>query len=220
MTQRDELALLLEVRASVYGLLATLYLAPPTPELLATVSAPAFVAEWPLGRGTPGVDSALASLAATLPGLALEPLRQEFFRLFGALGPAAAPPWQSVYLDRERVPFGEETERVRQLFAQYGLALTERGRHAEDHIGLELQFLARLSARAAERLAEGDEPGVQALLRGQRSCLEEHLLRWVDRFVRLVEEASGGGGFYAAMARLTLGCLRYDRDWLHQATRR
>jgi hypothetical protein len=132
-----------------------------------------------------------------------------------ALGPAAAPPWQSVYLDREQVVMGEETIRVRTLFARFGLVSTLTDQQPEDHLGLQLQFLAALAARTAERLAAGDEPGARTLLEGMCECLEAHLLRWVGEFVDLAEAASESG-FYAGLSRLTLGLLRFDLDDLRR----
>jgi TorA maturation chaperone TorD len=215
MTSTTDLTLPYEVRAQVYHLLATLYIAPPDPGQLAALRDPSFVADWPLGRGVPDVEAGLARLAEALPGATAEALQAEFWHLFGALGPAAAPPWQSVYLDREQVVMGEETIRVRTLFARFGLVSTLTDQQPEDHLGLQLQFLAALAARTAERLAAGDEPGARTLLEGMCECLEAHLLRWVGEFVDLAEAASESG-FYAGLSRLTLGLLRFDLDDLRR----
>lgn len=211
MRPTTDLTLPYDVRAQVYHLLATLYLTPPDSQTLAALQHPSFVADWPLGRGNTDVEAGLARLAEALPGAAATGLREEFWHLFGTLGPAAAPPWQSVYLDREQVLMGEETLRVRALFARFDLASALTGQQPEDHLGLQLQFLATLAARTAERLAAGDQPGARALLEGQRECLEAHMLRWVGRFVDRAEAASETG-FYAGLARLTLGLLRFDLD--------
>ncbi|HYG57443.1 MAG TPA: molecular chaperone TorD family protein, partial [Symbiobacteriaceae bacterium] len=180
MRPNTDLTLPYEVRAQVYSLLATLFLTPPDGATLDALRHPSFVTDWPLGRGIRDVEAGLTRLAGALPGATATGLREEFWNLFGTLGPAAAPPWQSVYLDRDHVLMGEETLRVRALFARFGLATAPDGRQPEDHLGLQLQFLAALAARTAERLAAGDQPGARALLEGQRECLEAHLLRWVD----------------------------------------
>lgn len=95
----------------------------------------------PFGRWhgvcAPDVEAGLARLAETLPAVDARAVQEEFWYLFGALGPAAAPPWESVYLDREHVIFGAETLQMRALYARFGLVF--------DHIGLELEFLARLT---------------------------------------------------------------------------
>lgn len=203
-----DLPLLFTVRAQVYDLLAGLYLNPPDEQQLHALRQPEFVADWPLGRGEAEVEQGLARLAACLPEVSVEALRREFWHLFGTLGPAAAPPWQSVYLDRERVLMGEETLRFRALMNRYDLAARPALAVTDDHIGVQLQFLAELARRTASLLEAGDEGSVAHLLEGQRECLEEHLLRWVDRFAELAEEASETG-FYGGLARLTLGLLRH-----------
>src|SRR5690606_21927814 len=209
-------ALYCRVRAEVYRLLAGLYLAPPDEGTLAALRHPDFVGEWPLGRGQDDVERGLARLTEALPSVSAETLRREFWDLFGTLGPAAAPPWQSVYLDREHTLMGEETLRVRALYARFGLAAERAVGLTDDHIGLQLQLLSELARRAADRLESGDPAGARELFSGQRACLEENLLRWVDDFAEKVE-AYGETGFYAGVARLTLGVIRSDWAFLREA---
>lgn len=211
----NDLTLPFEVRTQVYSLLAELFLNPLDEQMLDTLRQPEFVADWPLGRDLPDVEQGLARMVAALPAANLTDLRQEFYHLFGFLGPADAPPWQSVYLDREHVLMGEETLRLRALFARFGLVVAETERQPEDHLSLQLLFLATLAARTAEQLAAGDEAGARALLEGQRECLEENLLRWAERFTEQAEAASESG-FYGGLSRLTLGLLRLDLGELHR----
>lgn len=210
-----DLAWYCEVRAEVYGLLARLFRDPPDERLLAVIRHPDFVREWPVGRGQPDVDRGLERLAAALPAVDPDALRHEFWHLFGTLGPAAAPPWQSVYLDREGALMGEETLRVRAFYARFGLEAELAVAVTDDHIAVQLAFVSELSRRAAERLRTGDVAGARDLVAGQRECLAEHLLRWADRFATKVE-AAGGTGFYAGLARLTLGLLRVDCKFLEE----
>ncbi|WP_273382009.1 TorD/DmsD family molecular chaperone [Symbiobacterium thermophilum] len=206
-----------KIRAEVYRLLAGLFSDPPDDRLLGVMRHPGFLTEWPLGRGQPDVERGLARLAAVLPAVRPEELRREFWDLFGTLGPAAAPPWQSVYLDREGALMGEETLRVRALYARFGLEAEQALAVTDDHIAVQLAFLGELSRQTAECLEGGDEAGARELVDGQRECLEDHLLRWADRFVDKVEAASVTG-FYAGVARMTLGLFRSDvlllREWL------
>lgn len=217
MSDATDLMLCCQVRAEVYALLAGLYLEPPDDRRLAAIRHPHFVAEWPLGRGQADVEQGLARLADALPAADAAALRQEFWHLFGTLGPAAAPPWQSVYLDREQALMGEETLRVRALYARFGLQAERAVGVTDDHIGVQLHFLSELSRRTVDRLEAGDDAGARELLAGQRECLEAHLLRWVDRFVEKVE-AAAETGFYAGIARLTLGLVRADVVLTEQST--
>jgi TorA maturation chaperone TorD len=51
-----------------------------------------------------------------------------------------------------------------------------------DHIGVELEFMAYLTALAAAALAAGDETQVERLARAQHAFLAEHLGAWAPRF--------------------------------------
>jgi len=199
----EEHSLPFEVRAATYALLARLFLAPPDADLLSALSSPDFLAEWPLYRGDAQVEEGLRLLAEALPNAGLGDLATEYRDLFFGPGPVLAPPWESVYLDREHLVFGEETLQVRQLFRRFGLE--SRTLHAEpdDHIGLMVQFMAQLSARCVE--AAGVE-----LLEGQRECLE-HLLKWVPDFAERVR-THARSPFYPGAALIALGTFRQDLE--------
>lgn len=214
MVTSDQI-LAFEVRTQVYDLLANLYLSPPDDDTLTRLKHPGFTSDWPLARDQADVEAGLSRLSRALPQVTAAQLQDEFHRLFGTLGPAAAPPWQSVYLDRERVVMGEETLRIRELFARYGLAFVHRNRLPDDHLGLELQFLSVLAGRTAEALARGDCDAVRPLLEGMQECLDNHLLRWLDQFVARAEAASPTG-VYAGLSRLTLGVVRSDSRQIRQ----
>lgn len=211
MTVTRDPTLPFEIRAAAYHFLSDLYLNPPGALTLSSMRAPVFCDSWPLGRGTPDVERGLATLKQALAHAAEDAVRAEFWQLFGTTGPAAAPPWESVYLDRDHVVFGAKTLQVRALFARYGLVCPDTDRTPDDHIGLQLEFLARLAAEAVERLNAGDAPGAAAMTAGMRESLESHLLRWADPFVRRLEAASATG-FYAGLGRLTLGVLTAESE--------
>ena len=52
----------------------------------------------------------------------------------------------------------------------------------EDHIALEIQFLAHLSGRAAKLFEEGKEAEASDVLRLQKTFIETHIENWVSRF--------------------------------------
>ncbi|MCS6037733.1 molecular chaperone TorD family protein [Klebsiella pneumoniae subsp. pneumoniae] len=95
--------------------------------------------------------------------------REAWQRLF--IGPWAlpAPPWGSVWLDKESVLFGDSTLALRQWMRENGIALEADGNEPEDHFGTVL-------------------PGGMVVRNGagcvvQLQLLARHLLPWSGRFL-------------------------------------
>ena len=151
----------------------------------------AAAAEWPF------VDEATAAdaLALMREGLAAgadnENLVWEYRRLFVGPGHLPAPPWGSVYTDRECVVFGEATLALRAWMRRVGVARTADERTPEDHIGL---MLALLSYLAEERPDLVDE------------YLRDHLLTWALHYLEALE-AAADHPFYQGLAALTRSTL-------------
>jgi TorA maturation chaperone TorD len=111
----------------------------------------------------------------------------EYRRLFVGPGHLPAPPWGSVYTDRECVVFGESTLALRAWMRAVGVERLADERTPEDHIGL---MLALLSFLAAERPELVDD------------YLRDHLLTWAPHYLEALEEAAEQP-FYTGLARLT-----------------
>ncbi|PLR53476.1 Tat proofreading chaperone DmsD [Chimaeribacter arupi] len=142
----------------------------------------AWVRAWPYGT-----DDELSLLAERFAQHAHEPLNDVYQRLFIGPDALAAPPWGSVYLDRDGVVFGDSTLALRHWLAARGITSYHPPQEPEDHIGLLLLMAAWL---AEERPAD-----VDAFLAG-------HLLPWAPRYLTLLEPAAGHP-FYQAAASLT-----------------
>ncbi|MCZ0778023.1 Tat proofreading chaperone DmsD, partial [Klebsiella pneumoniae] len=81
--------------------------------------------QWPFPVAAPLTSGFAASAEETLP--------EAWQRLF--IGPWAlpAPPWGSVWLDKESVLFGDSTLALRQWMRENGIALEADGNEPEDH---------------------------------------------------------------------------------------
>lgn len=102
-----------------------------------------------------------------------------------------APPWGSVYTDRECVVFGETTLALRAWMRQHGIERTSDERTPEDHIGLMLGLLGWLARNNPELVDE---------------YLSDHLLTWSSHYLEQLEEAAENP-FYQALAHLTRASL-------------
>lgn len=156
---------------------------------LAELDVAAAAAEWPfVGDETAAVAEALAAMKEGLAaGADHDDVVWEYRRLFVGPGHLPAPPWGSVYTDRECVVFGESTLALRAWMRTVGVERLADERTPEDHIGL---MLALLSFLAAERPELVDD------------YLRDHLLTWAPHYLEALEEAAEQP-FYAGLARLT-----------------
>ncbi|MCB5309480.1 Tat proofreading chaperone DmsD [Yersinia massiliensis] len=175
---------------------ALFYCEPDSPacsEIVAQLQAGAWISEWPYGLETELMPIA-ARLAQVSPEETLEAAWQRLF-----IGPYAlpAPPWGSVYLDKENVLFGDSTVKLRDWMAQQQVEVTLAQQEPEDHIGLLLMMAAWL--------AEHQPADLPVLL-------ADHLLPWGYRYLALLQ-ADANHPFYQGLAALTTLTLTH---WQHQ----
>lgn len=124
-----------------------------------------------------------------------------------------APPWECVYISKERMLFQESTLRVRQYYRSEGFLPTQYPHVSDDHIAIELDFMAKLGKKSEEALTAGEDAEYKRLLGSQRTFLTTHLLKWVaDYAADLAKEAPGS--LYACAAAMCAAVLPIDADLL------
>ena len=115
-------------------------------------------------------------------------LAGEFSLLFEGLGEMPAPPWGSVYLDRESIVMGESTVEYRRFLAGNGIALDTQMREPDDQFGLMLLAFAQFM--------ESEKFDASAEL------LELHLLPWALRYLEVLQQVEGVSPFYPNLAKV------------------
>ncbi|WP_053599860.1 TorD/DmsD family molecular chaperone [Bacillus sp. FJAT-18017] len=111
--------------------------------------------------------------------------RDEFNSLFVGPNVLPAPPWESVYLGREHLLFEEQTLKVRESYKTYGLSFIRENNEPEDHILIELEFLAHMILMTLNT----EEKDIRMkLLADQAAFLDAHFLRWAPKFSDLFEK--------------------------------
>jgi TorA maturation chaperone TorD len=195
------------------GLLGKAFYNEPDRRWLDELIAEQVFAEAPFGAEQPEIVRGLEILQewtmSHADGLSEEnfaELKMDYIRLFIGLDTLPTAPWESVYFGRERLVFQEQTVQVREWFARFGLQAERLNREPDDHIGLELIFVAHLATLALNSLELNDHDLVEKYLQAQREFLFEHLLRWGPAWTRLVKEHAGTD-FYRGLAHLTHGAL-------------
>lgn len=108
-------------------------------------------------------------------------IRREFAGLFLRRG--GVKPYESVYRGTEKRLMDWPWAEVREIYRRYGFSLSEEEEHPEDHLSVELGFMALLSALALE-----EEGSVRENILGQQvAFLQDHLLEWVPDMAKDVD---------------------------------
>jgi TorA maturation chaperone TorD len=112
-----------------------------------------------------------------------------FTRLFVGPGFAEAEPWESVYSTKEHALFQPITLEVRKAYVAQGFIPQSYPHVADDHIALELDFMAELAAKLADAFAGDDIAATRKVLTTSEEFLSQHLLRFVPSFVATLMQA-------------------------------
>lgn len=214
-SERQELIALCEGRGSVYRLLSRLF-EREIDEAFSRhlASCDAFVSQ----------DAHLMELyAAMIAHLgdageeAIENLAVDFDRIFFGMGPLASKkafPYESVYTSDGGLMMQDAYAEVKHEYRRSGWEKNPAFPEPEDHVAVELLFMARCCDAAAEALRDDDVPAAEASLVLQKSFVDRHLLNWIDRFVGDVNRATDG--LYAKAADWLLAFVRADRALLEE----
>lgn len=151
----------------------------------------------------------------------LDDLSTAYTRLFIGPGKLPAAPWASVHLGKDGIMFDEETLGVRRTYRRFGFLPAAYPKVADDHIAIELNFMAALSGKALDDIEEGDGEQVPLLIEGMRSFLEDRMLTWLSLFTAKLDEldATEAEAFYVAAARFAEKLAQLDDGWLDAAAR-
>lgn len=139
-------------------------------------------------------------------------LRHEYTKLFIGPEKLPAPPWESVYVSGEPLIFQESTLAVRQAYRNAGFQTAGYPHVADDHIAIEFDFMAQLSAQLCTAQERGETQSMKEFLNIQAAFLDEHLGRWIDTFAQRLTEYDGISGFYSGFAQLAALVCQRDRD--------
>jgi len=169
--------------------------------------------ESPLENNCPEIDEGLSLLQSwsnsIKGGISDEQfvnLQTDYSRLF--IGPAKpiAPPWESVYFNEDRMIFQEQTVQVRGWYRRFGIESEKLHKEPDDHIGLELSFLAYLAGLGLQALEAGDETRFTEILQAKSQFISQHPIKWAKNWDALVEK-NAHSDFYRGLSRLIYGAL-------------
>lgn len=162
--------------------------------------------EWPLSD----TDAAAAGLAALelarSSGETSEQIRSDHAYLYGHTAVAKVAPYESVHRGLEGLVFDEQTLEVREAYRSLQLQAPRLNKEPDDHIGLELDFIAQTSLKALDALDADSPDEAERYVRIGAAFLREHLQQWApEMLTRMAEEARTQ--FMRGIGLLSLGAL-------------
>jgi len=215
MGKMNENILLMENRAYMYRLLGRIYKQEVDQELFSQLSTLHFNSECDEGELSEGYHQFEAFFKKTYLD-ALTDLAVDYAKVFLGAGIAegtVAYPYESVYTSPEHLVMQKARDQVLDLYREFGLDKEENLDIFEDHLGLELEFMAFLCKEGKEALHCEDYEKVEALLQTQSLFLEKHLLNWISPFCDDILKCSESE-FYKAVAKMTRGYLTLEQEIL------
>lgn len=203
-----------------FSLLGKALIEPPEAEWLHSLASEDVFSEIPLGMENPDVAKGCELLqqwsSAALnsnPEQVASTLNDDYTRLFLGPGKVLAPPWESVILSPDRLIFQEETLEVRKWYRRMGLEPEKIHQEPDDHIGLELVFLAHLAQLALRALENENEEDFSFFLQAQKDFIEEHPIQWVGQWCADVLDF-GRTDFYKGISLVAKGVLEHAQTYL------
>lgn len=130
----------------------------------------------------------------------------------------SAYPFESVYTSKEGYLMQEARDQALAWYHRFGLGKSDSWNDCEDHVALELEFVAYLAGKCVEALEAAGQDGdaqqggaarVKELLDAQRAFVGEHLVNWLPEFDRDVDHKARTD-FYRGLARLTSHYAKED----------
>jgi TorA maturation chaperone TorD len=194
-------------RADIYRFFSGIYLKQPAKELVDKLTDEMFIAE--LGQLFNEASLALLKAFAREFDGNYDAVRQEFEELLLVPGPKYLTPYESVYLTGQMMQ--EPLVGVRCMHALAGAKQENPSfiAAAEDHIGIELDFLRVLCEREAKAWAEERESDARSFVEFEVDFLRQHLMKWLADFCSKMKELAKLD-LYRSIAALTQEYVESD----------
>ena len=174
---------------------------------------------FPVGRRDAELEEGYRLLEQYLGNPGGDPLTDlavDYARVFLGAGIAtykAAYPYESVYTSKKRIVMQEARDESVAAYLAKGLRKAETLDFPEDHIALELEFMAFMCVEARQAAEAGDKQALGNCCEEQLDFLNRHLLNWTPEFCGDIEKFAATS-FYKAIAKITGGYLRMDCAFL------
>ena len=144
----------------------------------------------------------------------LEDLAADYAKTFLAAGDAAgkaAFPYESVYTGTDSQFGGSVQMNLNAEYAARGFSMREdMFKIMEDHIGLELNYMAELLKEQAAEIEAGEEKKADKLSKDMKKFFRRHISNWALLFANDIYKYTDRD-FYKAIARITIGFMELEQ---------
>ncbi|MCH7611735.1 MAG: molecular chaperone TorD family protein [Candidatus Marinimicrobia bacterium] len=134
----------------------------------------------------------------------LKELQIEYSRLFVGPFQLDAPPYSSVYLDKQGLVMGESTQQAIEFYVKAGLDPALEIHEPPDHIRVELEFMYYL---LFQKVMDGNN----RFLDISYKFMETHLIHWVFTFTNKIKDCTESK-FYIRLAELLDSFLSKEKE--------
>jgi len=160
------------------------------------------------------IPAAPASPAISTSTIELETAYTDLF--INRLGGAPAPPYGSVYLERDERLMGQTTLHVAEAYRSEGLSLEGSG-EPPDFLPTELEFLYYLVEQEEQALGRRDLAAARRAVEHQASFCRTLLHPWIPSFGDRLEADDQTHPLYRWGAGLLRTFCRQEQEWLEKA---
>ncbi len=205
LTHPDRVEEYLTARWYLYALFQNLLGNEPSVEQFQAIDTDVVVNAWQIMFSDEEADLP-ACFLSLVKDADISALKTQYTRFFIGPNKLDAPPWESIYTSNAPMLFTKETLDVRNLYRSQGFITAEYPRVADDHIAIELDFMSKLAERAI------NEDDATETLKASLMFLEDHLLKWVPKYVDHLNEQDAL--FYPKIASVLFLFIQKDAEKL------
>lgn len=218
----SELENLLFAREYAYDILRRFFIEEPTQEYLKVFVQQKMIEKFPFLEDSKGIEEGAREVKDYYEKVDIifnqsnfDDLHWDFTKMM--IGPfdLVAPPWESVYVQKEAMLFQKCTMDVRKTYEHFGFQKEASNIEADDHIGLELDFLYHLNHLSLQSAKEENIQEVSYLIAQQEKFINEHLLAFVPELSKRII-INSDTTFYSGMAKVLKHYLQLDSQVLKE----
>lgn len=209
---QDDVMDMLAARSAMYQFFARVLLKELDDEALKHIKAMPWASKTGVeifDKGLVRYQSILSEVGITI---AFDDLAADYARAFlgaGVVDDVTAYPYESVYTSADHLVAQDAFEAVQVVYREAGFKKTMSDLF-DDHVGLELSFMAASCERALEANTDHDKLAFNEAMTLQERFFAEHLFNWVPAFCADVKKLPIGD-FYKAIAQMLLGFMESEK---------